>query len=326
MRRSKSPALAGFTLVEVIIVFTVLAVLSLLLSETITRLTRSQAYRQGQANAEEVADRVIRGIEHDATFAAKIFTERPASRVYLDAMDFPVADVLPGAKMPVLTGRGYFEEDPSGVVETGNLLFMACAGPASKVETWTDGGADTATLRIDTFYFVVYYLTRDEQGRIDLASWGSVRVANQGDIAYVTEPGRRSELLIKLLGVGVAYAWDPLSTRENGLFRIEQADSSAWLEQLGDGEKLPGDPRRHAPGSFTTRRLQVAKNGALPQAQVPLFATPDPATGFPGGFEIKIDGPTSGKLMLLRLVLSSTSATTMTNHCEVRRYVSCRGG
>jgi hypothetical protein len=59
--------------------------------------------------------------------------------------------------------------------------------------------------------------------------------------------------------------------------------------------------------------------------RVPVYANVV-ETGFPGGFEVKVDGPSTGKLLLLNMVLRSGPGGSRDNFAEVNRIVVCRDG
>ena len=47
---------------------------------------------------------------------------------------------------------------------------------------------------------------------------------------------------------------------------------------------------------------------------------------FPAGFEIKVDGPATGRMVMLHMVLAMTTEHGFANHSEVTRLVSCHDG
>jgi hypothetical protein len=312
-------AASGFTIVEVAVVASVFSALTLLIVQALADLSRSQAFTRGQARIAETADRVMRGLVNDLTFSVRLFADGQAADDYLAALAYPRSVVTADARLPALTDKGFFEPDPAGKLETGNQLFLARY--VSPVVVTIPKGTTTQPMRIDTLGFIVYYLRAGNDGNLDLERWGSVPLARQDDILMVPVTERQNALQ-QLYAAGVRYAWDTNAPAATGLFEIS---SSGAMDLLPSTRKVAGDPAQIQTSIVGSRHMAVAKNGKTGRYHVPGYAAPG-ALGFPGGFEVKIDGPPSGKLVLLRLLLRSGSGGSTDNFVEIVRMVSCRDG
>ena len=319
MRGKRKRDASGFTMVEVAVVASVFSALTLLIVQALADLSRSQAFTRGQARIAETADRVMRGLVSDLTFSVRLFADGQIADDYLGSLAYPRATVTADARLPALTDKGYFEPDPSGKLETGNELFLARY--VSPVVVTIPKGTTTQPMRIDTLAFVVYYLRVGADGNLDLERWGSVPLARQDDILMVPVTERQGALA-QLYGAGVRYAWDTNAPAASGLFEIS---SLGTMDPLPSSRKVATDPAQVQASIVGSRQIAVAKNGKVGNYHVPAYASPG-VLGFPGGFEVKIDGPPSGKLALLRLVLRSGTGGTNDNFVEVVRMVSCRDG
>ncbi|MEM7202873.1 MAG: prepilin-type N-terminal cleavage/methylation domain-containing protein [Planctomycetota bacterium] len=310
----------GFTLIEVAIVTMVVGVLTTLIVQSLADLARSQAYTQGQTRIAQGADLVMRGIVRDVTFSSHVFSDGGVGDGYLSAMDYPVAEVAPDSRLPLLTQRGYFDIDPAGELETGNLLFVARSQRSLLVDV--SGGGTPDERRVDTATFVIYSLNSKLPDGFDLSRWSSVPVARHKDIMGLETVAQRTAALTALYAADVRYSWDAGRPAEEGLFVIT---SSGQALALPVSAKIPTDPSQTRSGIISQKNAVIAPNGRVGGLNVPGYAEVTSA-GFPGGFELKLDGPTSGKLLMLRLVMMRGRADSRANSAEVLRLVSCADG
>lgn len=151
-----------------------------------------------------------------------------------------------------------------------------------------------------SFNFSAYYVSRASDGELDLGRWASVTLADYRDLEQIQDTQERSDLLAELHRMGVRFAWHPDLQLSHALYSIQDG----WLEPLASSEKLPGNGDLCDAAMFQRQGLAIATNGSLPGEAIPKYARPDPTTGFPAGFEVKLDGPANGRLLMVRLVLA----------------------
>lgn len=310
----------GFTLIEVTLVCALVSVLTLMIVEALADLSRSQAFTRGQSRIAEAADRIMRNVVQDLTYTVRVFSDGPEGDGYLQRMDYPSHQVMPESRLPTLIDIGYFAQDPEGEVETGNLLFFARYDQARKVSV--ELGGREQDVRIDTFRFGAYYLRLDAEGKLDLARWASVPVALLSDLMVIKSSAERVRALLQLHDDGLRFVWDKDAEPGASLFDLLEGGSTS---AMAPSARLPGDPSQEQASIVGSLHARVASNGRVGGLWTPAYATAAGA-GFPGGFEIKVDGPTTGKLVLLRLMLRAGPGGSADNFTEVKRVVSCRDG
>ncbi len=303
----------GFTLLESLMAFTALGMLSVMIAESIAGLSRTQVHQADQVRVDEVATRFAREIRKHAGFASKIFTQGSYGDGYLAAMDTSATTLLAGSRLPLLTDRGYFDRDAPGSYEVGNILFIA---RSADVATLDLGSGDFA--RISTYAFVLYYLREVENGKLDLAEWTSARIASLGDIREILDPLRKMNVLDELRSKNINFAWDPEQGRVRGLHRIVIGAT----QPLPPNEKIPANPLRCFPDLLSMRHMHVAANGSL-DIPIPAYGNASPGNPYPGGFELKVDGDDNGKLVMFRLVIAGPGKST--TYSEISELVNLRG-
>jgi len=316
--RRPEPAVAGFTMVEMSIVFALLATVSIMVSKLLDTMSRMQAYGEGQARLRSFADRVLSEIAADATFAVRLVTNDGTSKqTYLDALDLKSLAMLPRSRLPVATEHGCFRVDPPGTPTTGNVLLMVRSLTPIPVQV----GPANEVVRIDRLRFVLYCLVERADGELDLVRWGSVPVASVRDLTALADEERRAEAGRRLRQAGIEFAW-----------RAEEAVDAAFYSIGTDGKLAPykdiaKKKRKIAEDRALCRRdlmrnvhAAVARNGSLHAARVPAYTRA--GVGFPHGFEVKVDGPCGTRLGLVRLVIASEWQTQRVYHAEIVRVLS----
>ncbi|HLU39446.1 MAG TPA: hypothetical protein VK081_08680, partial [Planctomycetota bacterium] len=239
--------------------------------------------------------RVIWQVSEDAALAAHVFTSNSFANEYLAKCDLGVQPFHP--KPPGCSELGYFERDVPGAATTGNYLFVAKAGDPVLADL---SGDRSQLASVQTYRFVVYIPVHGPNQTVDLARWVSVKIARLNDIERVTDPVKRTLLGQALYDEGVSIAWEPGRPIATGLRVINPSGS---LSAFTPGTRVPGEPDQVRPAMFTPSRMALAQNGTLSSIPVPAFAIA--GGGFPGGFEVKVDGNASGRMILVRLVVTS---------------------
>jgi hypothetical protein len=305
----------GMNMVETMLVLLTLSILSSMIINSIRRFSSAHAYSEGQARVHEVGDRVIRQVSEDAAFAVHVFTASGDAAGYLAKCD--LRGLTPFCPTPpTTTERGYFEKDVAGSPTTGNFLFVGCALDPFL----TDLAGDRTDIASVTVYRLLLYLPVTRSGSLDLARWASQKVARLNDVERVSDPVKRTLLLQRLYDAGFRCAWEPGRMVAGGLREIS---SSGSLSAFSGTDRIAQEPAESRAGMLHGSRMEVARNDSLPNVPVPGFAIAN--GGFPGGFEVKIDGNASGRMVLVRLVITNKTFDGSRNALAFTRTVANRG-
>jgi hypothetical protein len=313
MRDQESFWQRGMSLLEAVTASTVLAGLTVLIAQSMVNLSRTQEFTREQSQVNKVGDAIARGIERDALQAITVFEDDDRGRAYLAALELQPGSLLPGSLLPRSTARGYFDRDAAGTRETGNLLFLAAdAGPAV---IDLNGAGDR--VRVDRSRFVVYHLTPAPAGAIDLARWVGVLLARHADLEAISDAARRTEVQRRLYQSGVRLAWKDGASRSEGLFRI---DTNGYLSLLPPEALVPRDEAASCEQLFGPRRIAIARNRELSSPPVPRYARAE--GGFPQGFEVKLDGESTGRMLLVRCVPVCRRVASQPTATEIVRLLN----
>lgn len=300
----------GFAYLEVIAVVGVIALFSSMIVEALQRYSGSQGYYRGQAKARSVADRIMESVIDDANRAVRVFRDDDVGRSYLASLEVGSWKGLIGSLLPAGSNRGYMTRDEPDATETGNALLMACVEGPLLINV----GSRNA--RFDRVVFVEYALTEAVGGGLDIWRWESVAVARYQELQSMTDALERETAMSKLAANGVEYAWDP---SPNATIRFYAFGFDGALTPLSSSFRIPRNDERSIDGMAAATRFRVAPNNAPIPLPVPFYALAE--NGFPHGFEVKIDGDGTGRMIALRLVLVGANGQ---NHAEAGQLVTIR--
>lgn len=327
--RERRRSEAGLSIVETFIVLLLIGVVSLLIVQAVATTNRANSYCRGQVRLSEAADTVARLIVDDVAASIRLFSDDAPSQAYRDALDTGPVPPLANARRPRFTNVGCMDPDVAGAEFTGNHLLLAQRCKPLTLLAPATVDSPELTVRIDLFRFVSYHpieRTGTTSHELDLARECSMPLAALHDLMGIADVAQRARICVALREFGIRHAWNPTLDRDSGLFRI---GSDGGLVLLPPGQKVERDAGQSRDGLLGSRRLALAKNGSVPGAAVPLYAVASSEAGcpaFPGGFELRVDGPTSGRMVLVRLVLVATTAEGQQNWNEIRRIVACHDG
>jgi len=303
-------------MIETMLVLLTLSIMSAMIINSMRRFTSAHAYSEGQARVTEVGDRIVRQMSDDATFASHVFTTSGYAAAYLAKCDLAGLSLFNPAP-PVATEKGYFEKDVAGTPTTGNYLFMAKAGEPFVADL---SGDRSRIVSVDTFRFVLHAPVNLGGQSVDVARWVSQRVARLADIERVSSSVERTVLGQKLYDKGFRFAWEAGRPTGTGLMAI--AASGSLYTPL-PSERIPYDRAELRPAMLKLQRMALATNGMLPNVAVPAYAIAQ--GGFPGGFEVKVDGNALGRMILVRLVVVGAVLDGSRNTVVFSRTMSNRG-
>lgn len=303
-------------MVETMLVLLTLSIMSAMIINSMRRFTSAHAYSEGQARVSEVGDRVVRQVGDDAAFASHVFTTAGFADSYVTKCALAGLGLF-NPVAPTPTEKGYFEKDLPGTPATGNYLMMAKSGEGFLADL---AGDRSQIVSVSTYRYVLYAPVTTSAQTIDLARWVSQKLARLNDIERVTSPVQRTVLGQKLYDKGFRYAWEPGRPVATGLRKI--APSGA-LDALGSSDRVPCEQSELRPAMLRSQRMAIAANDSVPNIQIPAYAVAQ--GGFPGGFEVKVDGTSLGRMVLIRVVVVGTVLDGSRNAVVFSRTMSNRG-
>jgi hypothetical protein len=313
MRATTCGRSSGMTIPEVMIMALVISTLMIVMTESMSTLSGVRVEQRAHFGVGDVADHVARRVQSDVHIAARVFTDTADDTDYLRSMAIGNQLLRGGRRLPRLTQGGFFRPDPADVPETGDVLFLARRCPRVRIE-FDDGSART----VQVLQFVVDS-TIVNNGQVELLRWISQPVVNYYDVVEIQDQSQRAEALQQLSRNDVHLAWDPFGKRAASLYEISNSALALLpMDHLVDG-KEDADSR-----PFVMRHMQLAAGTSIPGVAIPAYA--NAASGFAGGIEIKVDGSSSGKLVLLRYVVLSTQPGMKRQiWTEIRRFLPTDG-
>lgn len=306
----------GMNMVEVMLVLLTLSILSSMIINSIRRFTSAHAFSEGQARVHEIGDRIVWQVSEDASLASHVFTAGGEAAGYLGRCQLGTLTPF-CATPPTTTERGYFEADTPEERSTGNYLLLAKNRETFLADLSSDR---TAITSVGVYRFVLYLPVTTLAGTLDLARWVSQDIARLADIERITDPVKRTLMGQKLYDAGFRFAWEPGRSLATGLREITSVGS---LTIPGTSARIPGDQTEQRSALLHNHRMSLATNGSLPNIAVPGYAVAE--GGFPGGFEVKVDGTATGRMILVRLVVSHTLFDGNRNALAFSRTMSNRG-
>ncbi|MCA8941940.1 MAG: prepilin-type N-terminal cleavage/methylation domain-containing protein [Planctomycetes bacterium] len=309
---------AGFTMVEMTIVLVVLSVLSVMIVHSIKGLASTQTYTRGQARVLEIADRIAQDVARDVRFAVRAYVEDPDDRAFFNYLSLPKFMLSGTNRLPLISELGMFDVDPPDQRYTGNTLALVTTLPHITIDVSGDGSKNYK--RVDTFQFLIYYVTIRADGRPDLGRWCSTPVASYSEIMSISNETQRARVIAKLAQEGCCCAWDQTKPADAAFYTLDASRGQMDLATASQKPVRQADDLSIR-NMLADRHVEIAENGTG-RVAVPKFARPE--SGFPHGFEIRIDGPGSGRLVLIRLVVSKRTGDRVTNSAQVLRIVPLR--
>lgn len=316
-RRSES----GVTLIEGVIVVMMVAILSIMIFQSVRSLAGTQTYSRDQGTVVDLSERVLEHVVRDARYAVRVLCASSEDDDYRAAIDLPTGMIFPSSAYPSFSDDGIFKQDASGAPRTGNLFVAFCAQPTMTLDlSFARDGSDL--FRVDMYRVVAYFITEREDDGLDLARWCSQPLARWADLASISDVGRRSLVGQRLLEQGVMMTWDCRSDASEA-FQLIDPVTGVLIPVVTPLAVVVEDPAQSIPRMFEAKRAEIAPNGSgSSRVRVPLYAIP--SGDFPAGFEIKIDGSGMGRLMCVRIVSAMRRGDDLVNFAQVSRLVGLR--
>lgn len=327
MHSRSCPRAAGFTILEMVIASTLLAMMVYAVSSLALTGGQAQEYARRLNRATEITQDVLDRARLELISSVRVFgndAEGLANLAILNLNGAPppiTRRVLPTVS-PLLSMR----RDTAGSQITGNSLFFTKLA-------WSDrfictSGTDYI---VDIYRWAYYYLTPEDGGPgagrpigLNLVRVVGEPMADSNGIDRITNAADKAEIL-RHLNDGTADAAGVTHARCDLVWvRGAMPGVVGTIRQIRDGSgTLVTTPEagRVSPwriertettvrGLLSYRHHSIATNYAKPSFGVGRFGIIDNTSGgFPHGFEVQVVGPSSARQVLLHLVVASTMRT-----------------
>lgn len=345
MSQSRSPAQAGFTLVEMMIAATLLGIMVMAVSTLSVSGMQAQEYARRLTRATEITQDVVDGMRLELGSSVRLFGNDTEGNANLEVLDLAGAPArLASSRLATPDANGTVRQDTAADAITGNSLMFARLA-------WNDRFVGPATGRqymVDVYRWIYYYLTPEDGGPLAGRSIGLnlVRVvgeplADAAAVDAIANATDRAALLQHLragtpdaLGVRhspcqVVWRRGELPTVAGTLREINPVDGTLSNTPLvATGRPSPWRVLRTevAPrGLLSYRHHSVATVHAPINQRVSRFGLRTTlGMGFPHGFEVQTVGPSSARQVLLHLAVASTNRSGHTAFADVQMIVDAR--
>jgi hypothetical protein len=296
-------------MIEVAITLTLVSGMALILERTLSTTRRTERYLEAVRKATERGQSLAYDLRLLVSSSRRLLHNDDIGRAYLAALDLQRDPPLVGARLPVADDLGRLELDPTGDPRTGNMLLFVQESDAVAATAV----ASTAQVRmIDTYRFICVYPRptsryvvqgRGRQVANDLVVWRSRVFPNCTQLRDIEDAGQRQSVVADLCGrFGMDMAWEPNKDVDESFFRIDGFGNiaAAPLTDPDIEEDLQASDR----GRLVYRNLQLAPSRSDAYRRS-VFTTDEPETWAPGGFEVKVVGPSGARQVWMRLVVET---------------------
>ncbi len=319
MRRSER----GFSLIEITVTLAIVSAIMIVTYQLIEQTMTVTMFNESHNDLTVMSQKAVNAIQTEVLQAKLVFEEDAVGKEYRDALAFPKApsvwttSVLPLIDPTVTT----FAPDGASQRFTGNALFLVRQLPPLSVTYDHDGLNNTGDVEFlaDRYTFQYFHLRKDtgqsfaKSGQsVDLMRATSETYADYFQLVSVTaNPGA---LVQKLIDAGLKRAWDPGKPLTSAFYNLSSATDGTFGNALNKPTISVVQTRTMLPGLFGGRISgRMNYSVGFPKSPGPPFPIPQPLAvfarpdaslpGYPGGFEVKIIGPSRNRQVLTRLVL-----------------------
>lgn len=326
LRGNRTRTQRGYSLLEVTISFTLLAILASLVTSFALSGSDAQKFAERLSRVTEVTQELSADIREELQSSVRLFSNDALGQSYRDVLKEDDMPTSISAVLPSLDAAGIFDPETVAGEKTGNELLFARYAWTTEFET-TAGN----THRIDIYRIVHYFLTEAGAGvqpnsavGVNLSKFVSEPLVSGSQIDAINDPTDQGEVLLHLRDGspdidGISHpaaelVWD-LGGDPTAVGTFRQIDASGALSDSplagrDDPWTVEPDARLSREGLLFYRRHSIASNNAPSLMQVARYSVLDEALGtegFPHGFECQIVGPASARKVLLRLVITTTN-------------------
>ena len=334
---------SGFSLVELIVSATLLAMMIYAVSTLAVSGGEAQEYARRLNRATEITHDVVEQMRTEMVSCVRIFgadTEGAENLALLDLSSMPAPHL--NQRLPTIASTESPRRDTVGLEITGNTLFFAKLA-------WPDRFVCTSgrEYMVDVYRWLYYYMTPEEGGPqpgtavgLNLARFASEPLIDAASIDRITDATDQAEVLTHLVD-GTPDADGLRHSRATIVWRRGALPSVAGtLRMIDDSDgSLSATPINGRPNPWsillaqdtsmqtllTYRHHSVATNYAQANYGVGRFGiVNNTGGGFPHGFEVQVVGPATSRQTLLHLVVASTNRRGHRAWAEVQVSVDSR--
>jgi prepilin-type N-terminal cleavage/methylation domain-containing protein len=321
---TRSPAQAGFSLIELVIASSLLSLMIFAVSTLAVSGGEAQELARRLNRATEITHDLLDEMRTGMTACVRIFgndTEGTENLALLDLGGVPVP--LASSRLPTAAASTLPRPDTACDEITGNQLFFATLA-------WSDCFECSSgnEYYVDIYRWQYYYLTAEDGGPtagrpigLNMVRIESEPLIDAGSIDRITDPTDQQEVLMHLANATpdsfgetharceVVWSRGALPSVVGTLRQVDPTDGLMSATPFGT-RPSPWNVLRSetsVPNLLTYRHHSVATNFAPPAFGVCDYAISDPSgDGFPHGFEVQVTGPATARQVLLHLVIAST--------------------
>ena len=320
MMEEQGEAEGGFTFVEVTIVMTILVGMILIVSQLFLTTNQAQEVARRLNMTTDVTREVLQDIRAQAITSVRLFENNAVGNAYLGLLDLTGVQPAINSTLPTIDVAGNFRQEAGPGVLTGNTLLFAR-------HDWTDEFTCLSgnSYLLEIYRLVRIYLRNEDGGPqpgtsvgLNLCRWVGEPMVDGSQVNRISDPVDQAEVLEHLRlrtpdadGVqhpSVALVWivgeDPAA-----LDTFRQIEPTGTLSSTPVAPRSPTwevlqDPVESSAELLFRNLYSVATNYAPSKIGLGKFSVLDTmGDGFPHGFEVQIIGPSSGRQVLLHLIV-----------------------
>ena len=315
---------SGHSLVEFLVALVIFAILASLVTRALVMEQKSNSSVHNRMKLQVYGELMTDHLRRELSATRMVFDSESLGAEYWQKLHFTGEAPDAYSRLPNIQRSGSFSPDWSEFDSTavGNMLFSAkIVDPPAEV---SDG---VNPYVFDKFKFIVYFISPYAQGKgynlYACESKYQYLDYNQVMTILRSEPDYPAALVEALKNMGLTLVWKPNAEAASKAFYTLSADMSkaspiSHTVVMDESKKVSGFSNLSGP-----QHHGIAPNGRGVSLNVPKFARA--GEGFPNGFEVLVAGPSTGRKILLRLVLLGEGhglslATEHTALMSVREY------
>ncbi|OQA89742.1 MAG: hypothetical protein BWY26_01639 [Elusimicrobia bacterium ADurb.Bin231] len=322
----------GFTLVELIVAITIMAIITPVMSMVLFYVIKGFSSYEAINSINKKNQEMLNRIYMRMSVNKRIFQNTSSDNQFLSRIQLTnCPSVLANSKLAKIEEGGSLSPDTTTFIaaSAGNSLFFGSYEFASTFNNVADSDSSTHTVKIDLYRFYYYYITADNPHSITSRpsyrgiEWKSIPYVDYRELINITNSTLRSNTVKKIYAAGIRYGWDPAATVASGSFYSLNSNGNITLQSAHNIQKDKYiDITKIATGIMgSAYRYGVSPNTAgWPQAPLKIPEYGITNGSFPGGFETVIVGSSRGRKVLVR---SSIVAQIMTSYVTSQLTIVC---